>query len=167
MFTIIKHRLFFGASALILGLFFIGAYLKKDKINTRSDLVEIAANLDNYSFNEYRGYRYHTYHYYLYFHGYRNRFQIIADFVWLFKKKSFEQDIDSHDILHIYVSKKDYKNINNQFNIRLFGINKNGFDYLNVTESIKKYNNGTEIYAGTIFIIVGALLFYFNRSKFK
>jgi len=136
--TIFKYRVLFGATVFcIVGLLFIIYYLNRDKIQSKSDLVEISANMKDYSFAENRSIRRHTFQYYVFLHGFNNRFQIIADFVPLFNKEAFEQNIQSYEIITVYISKKDFRSLNKRYNVRVFGINSSRTAYLDIEPAMK------------------------------
>jgi len=164
MFT--DRKLFISTALILVGLFFSGFYLFKDNVKTKSDLIEINAELQKFSFIRY-GIRNDHYSYNLYFNGYQNRFQIIADFVDFFNKDSFEKSVKNGDTLRIYISDYDFKNIRDQNKVKLFGIYKKETTYLDYKDSINKYKSCGPFIGGLLFIIIGALIFYYNKGKLK
>jgi hypothetical protein len=164
---IFKDRKLFVSTILILvGLFFCGFYLFRDKVRTKSDLIEINAKLRHFSFQRY-GIRNDHYSYYLYFAEYGNRFQIIADFISFFNKDYFEKTVKNGDSLRIYISSYNFNNIRNQTKVKLFGIYGRETTYLDCQDSIDEYKSYGPLIGGLIFIIAGGLIFYYNRNKLK
>lgn len=159
------RKLFVSIILVIVGLIFLGHYLLKDKVNSKSDLVDITTKLRDFSFDEYKGYRNHTYSYYLYLDGYRNNFQIIADFVDYFNKDYFERTIKVGDSIRIFISRNDFVNIQNYEKIKVFGIYSKNSVYLDCDNSIYQYNSGLTLYGGLLFVAVGLILFYTNKDK--
>ncbi len=163
---ILKDRkLFVSIILVIIGLIFLGHYLLKDKVNSKSDLFDITTKLRDFSFDEYNGNRNHTYSYYLYLDGYRNNFQIIADFVDYFNKDYFERTIKVGDSIRIFISRNDFANIQNNDKIKVFGIYSKNSVYLHCDNSIDQYNSRLTLYGGLIFVVVGLILFYTNKDK--
>jgi hypothetical protein len=152
---------------LISGLVFLGHYILKDKINSKSELIEINAKLNNFSFIEKRHLNHHIYTYYLYLDNYKNKFQIIADFADYFKKDYFERSIKIGDSIRIYVSRKDFSKINSQQKIKLFGIYKQNETYLDCDSTIYQYNGKLALYGGLIFLIASMIIIYYNRNNWK
>ena len=166
--TVLKDRKLSGGLLLILsGLFFIIIFLLKDKVKTQSDLVEFDAVIKDFSFSEYKGLRNHTYKYFLYLKGYRNQFQIIADFMDYFRKDYFEQTLSSGDKIRIEISRQDFNKIHVKQKIKLFGISDDKAIYMNSIGTIHQYNNTFPFYAGLLSILVGFILFYFNWEKLQ
>jgi len=159
------RKLFVSIILVIVGLIFLGHYLLKDKVNSKSDLVDITTKLRDFSFDEYKGYRNHTYSYYLYLDRYRNNFQIIADYVDYFNKDYFERTLKIGDSLRIFISRNDFANIQDNEKIKVFGIYSKNFVYLDCDNSICQYNSGLTLYGGLIFVAVGLILFYTNKDK--
>jgi len=159
------RKLFASTILVIVGLIFIGHNLLKDNVSTKSDLVDITTKLHDFSFDEYKGYRNHTYSYYLYLDGYRNNFQIIADYVGYFNKDYFERTIKVGDSVRISVSRNDFANIQNKENIKVFGIYSKNAVYLDCDNSVYQYNSGLTFYGGLIFVAIGLMLFYSNKEK--
>jgi len=147
------------------GLLFSCFYLLKDEVRTKSDLVEINVNLSNFSFIEHNGAKKSIFEYYLYFSGYNNKFQIIADFLEYFDKDFFERNIKIGDDIRIYIPLNDFNNIKNQDKVKLFGIHGKSMIFLDCQSTIDKYNSELPIGFGLIFIILGGLIFYFNKEK--
>jgi len=152
---------------IIVGLFFLGHFVFKDKVTSKSNLIDINATLRSYSFKEHKGLKYKTFVYFLYLDKYQNSFQIIADFIEYFDERYFERSVKIGDTLRICISQNDFNNINNQDKIKIFGIYKNGETYLDCDNTIKDYNSKSILYGGLIFIIVGLIIYYFNKSKLK
>lgn len=159
------RKLFVSTILFIVGLFFLGHYLLKDKVNSKSDLVDISTKLRDFSFEEYKGYRNHTYSYYLHLNGYRNDFQIIADYVDNFNKDYFERSVKIGDSIRICVSRNDFAAIQNKEKIKVFGIYSKNAIYLDCDNSIYQYNSGLTLNGGLIFFAVGLILFYSNKDK--
>ena len=130
-------------------------------------MIDINAKLNNFSFIEQRDFRRHTYTYYLYLDSYKNKFQIIADFVDYFKKDYFERTIKIGDSIRIYVSRQDLSKINSQQKIKLFGIYKQNETYLDCDNTIYQYNGKFTLYGGLIFLIAGIIIIYYNRNNWK
>jgi len=158
-----------GAAIFILsGIFFVGYFLLKDRVDSKSDLVEINnAVVDDFSFTENRGIRNHTFWYYLTLRPYKCEFQIMAGFNYLFEKDSFERNIKKGDKINIEISRHDFKNINNKETVELFGISDSSMIYLDSKYSIGIYNDDFPKKAGLCLILGGLILFYFNRDKIK
>ena len=159
-------KLFISTTFVLIGLFFCGFYLFKDKVNAKSDLIEVNAKLNNFYFHRY-GIRNDHYRYYLYFDDYKNKFQIIADFRDFFDKDSFERIVQIGDTLRIFIPRNDFKNLKNQEKVKLFGVYGKGKTFLDWNESIDKYNSGWTLVYGLIFIIVSGLIFYYNSEKLR
>jgi len=167
----------FSCMLLIVGIFFVGNFLIKDKVKSKRDLMEIKAALHDYSFTVEKVYdnthiyshsSYHLkYKYYLHLNGFGNNFQIIADFLDNFYKDNFEEEVHYGDVITVLISQNDFNNIDKNRNTRIFGISNSKTTYLDYDLSIQKYNNVTVLYVGLIFIIIGLLLIYFSLNKFK
>jgi hypothetical protein len=160
---------------LLTGLFFEGQFLLKDKVKSKSDLVEIKAALHDYSFTVEKGTNSHAlrsssylkYKYYLHLNGFGNDFQIIADFLDNFNRDSFEEEVHYGDVITVLISKKDFKNIDKDKNTRIFGISNNKITFLDYDLSIQIYNKETELYGGIIFIVIGTIFMYFSLSQLQ
>jgi hypothetical protein len=150
---------------IIVGFLFLGWYFLKDKVKSKSDIVEIRGSLRDYSFAENEGLRNHTFSYFLYFNNYNNRFQISADIIDYFNKKYFEKTIKRGDTLKVCISQKDFKKLNKQGKLNLFGIYDNQTTYLDCNNVIYLYNSTLTLYSGLIFILVGLVLYYVNKEK--
>lgn len=146
------------------GLFFIGDYLFKDKINSIADLQEVNGTVQDYSFVENRGFRSHTYNYYIFLNEYPNRFQIVADFIPDFNKANFEYSVRKGDFLKILIAKNE--NGQNQ-DIRLFGIKNRTTEFLSPENAIIDYNSKTILILGIVLSIVGLILLYYDINKRK
>ena len=149
----------------MVGLFFLGHYLLKDKIKSKLDLIDISSTMSRSSFEEYKGVRMHTYGYYIKLDRFDNRFQVVADFVDYFNKDSFVKTVKNGDSLKLSISRNDYNHIDNIDKIKIFGISKNGIIYLNSDDTINKYNNDFTLTGGLIFILVSLIVFYKNKRK--
>ena len=163
--VIFKDRKLFVSSAFMLfGLFVFGLYVFKDNVKTKSDLIEVTVKLSHYDFHTY-GTRNDSYSYNIYFEEYKNRFQIVADFIDYFKQELFENTLKKGDTLKIFISRNDYNNLKNRNKAELFGIYGKEKTYLECSDSIERYNNETNLYIGIILIIVGGIIFYLNSEK--
>jgi len=159
-------KLFVSTAFMLFGLFAFGFYIFKDKVKTKSDLVEIDVKLKHYDFHTY-GIKNDSYRYNLYFDEYKNRFQIVADFIDYFRQELFERTVNNGDTLRIFISRNDYENIMNQDKVELFGIYGKKKTYLEFENSIERHNNETPLYIGLIFIVVGGIIFYLNSDKLR
>jgi len=159
------RKLFGAIFCVIIGFVFLGFFLTKDKVDSKSDLVEINGTLQNFSFTEHNGYKSHTYSYFIYLREYNSKFQIIADFIDYFNKDYFERALKPGDRIRIAISHRDYNEINIQEKINLFGISDNRNTYLDYNDTIQQYNSKLLIYGGLIFILVGLIIFYYNREN--
>jgi hypothetical protein len=144
---------------LTIGFTFLIIFITKDKVYSKSDLIEISASLRNYSFTEFEGYRNHTYSYYLYLDGYRNTFQIIADFVDYFDNSKFEQIMKPGDLTNVEITRKDFEKLRNQKKIKVFGLSAKNEIFLSPKDSIRQYNSQLLLFVFTAFIIVGFITF--------
>ncbi len=149
------------------GFAFLFFYFVRDKVSTRADLVEVQSLLSNCSFVEDRGYRYHTFNYYLTLDGYSAQFQIIADFTDLFYKDEFKKDVKQGDSVSVWIAKSNFQDVQKEKNIMVFMISTRQRVYLEDRFTISEYNNRFRIYAGLVFLLVGAFLLFKNREKLK
>ncbi len=152
---------------ILIGFFFIGHNLYKDKISSTSDLKEINGTIQNYSFVENRGLRNHTYSYYIYLNEFVNGFQITADFVDWFDKSKFEQSVKQGDSVKIIVSKYDYAKIGSIEKAIAFGIDSKTKEFLSPENVIREYNSKTTFYFGFVFVTAGMILLYFDIKRRK
>lgn len=159
-------KLFISTFLMLIGSVVLCLYLSRDKVNMKSDLVEMNVILNSYQFNRY-GLRNDHYCYNLYLGNYRNRFQIIADIIDCFNKKAFEKNIKTGDTLRVFISRNDYINLRNLGKVKLFGIYEKDTTYLDSECTIEKYNSNFPVVLCLIFIIGGGLIFYFHKDKLK
>ena len=152
---------------ILVGLFFIGHDLYKDKVSSTSDLKEINGTIQNYSFIENRGLKNHTYSYYIYLNEYLTGFQISADFVDWFDKAKFEKTVKQGDSLRVFISKYDYAKIGSIEKAFAFGIDSKTKEFLNPDNVIREYNSETALVFGLVFITAGMILLYFDVKRRK
>ena len=150
---------------MLVGVFCIGFFIFKDKVKTKSDLIEVEAQLSNFSFHEYKGLKNHTYKYFLYFNDYNNRFQIIADFIDYFDREYFERKVRIGDTLRIYISQNSFDNIRNKEKVKIFGLYGKKETFLDCENAIDRYNSDFPLWAGLSFLIVGVLIFVYHSDK--
>ena len=152
---------------ILVGLFFIGHDMYKDKVSSTSDVKEINGTVRNYSFVENRGLKNHTYSYYIYLNEYVNSFQVTADFVDWFDKTKFEQSVKQGDSLKIFISRYDYTKIGSIDKAVAFGIYSQTKEFMNTKNVIREYNSETVFVFGLVFIFAGMTLLYFDIKRRK
>ena len=160
-----NKKLLLATFSMIVGLIFLGHFLLKEKIDSKSDLVDVKATLRDFSFGEYHGYGRHIQSYYLFLDRYNNKFQIAADFVDYFDKEFFMRTVKIGDTLRICVSSNDFSKREDTEKVEIFGIYKKNLTYLACENAIIEYNSKLTLYSGLILIFVGLILFFINRDK--
>ena len=159
-------KLFFASLWIILGVFLLGFFLTRDKVESKSDLIEVNGTLQDYSFTKRYENKHNSYSYYIFFREYNSTFQIIADFIDDFKIYTFKRTLKPGDRIKIAISRADYSEINNQERIKLFGISDNENTYLDFNDAIEEYNSNVLVYFSILFILMGIVTFYKQREKF-
>ena len=159
-------KLFFASLWIILGIFLLGFFLTRDKVESKSDLIEVNGTLQDYSFTKRYENKHNSYYYYIYLREYNTAFKIIADFVDDFKIYTFKRNLKPGDRIKIAITRTDFNQINNQETIKLFGISDNENTYLDYNDAIEEYNSNVLVYFSILFILMGIVTFYKQRAKF-
>lgn len=95
------------------------------------------------------------------------RFRIIADFYPIFEFDSFKT-IERGEQLTVAVQKSDLPFLNrNVGEIRVYSLNSENKNYLDINKAIKKHNSPLLYYMGTIFILVGIIIIYYSNKSIK
>jgi hypothetical protein len=154
---------------LAVGFAFLIFYMAKQKVYSKLDLFDISASLTDYSFIEHNDFTGQSYNYYLYLDGHTNTFQIIADFIKYFDRSSFENNMKVGDVVTLEITTKDFKNLNNQKRIKVFGISGKNDIFLDPKDTIQQFNSQLPLFGMVAFIIIGfiTLVIYLDEIKTK
>ena len=165
---IIKDRKLFASILLIIvGIFILVHDLLRDKVKSKAELIEIQSTLRDYSFIENKGFRRHIIDFQITLDDYEPNFKIIADFADYFNRNLFERTVIAGDTLRVFISKRDYLNIDRKQKIKTFGIYKNNTTFLNLEQSIAQDNNDLLMYSGLFFLFIGIMIFNRNKNKLR
>ena len=158
-----RQQYAFTTLAVLAGLFFFYHQLTRDTLKSDADLFQIDGIVKDYSFADKQGGRGMTHEYYIWFDGYRNAFQIPADFLGYFKKTEFETQVRKGDSLTLTIPKQKMTNLNSDEDIYIMSIDKQTYNYLDKVKTMENENSGFDIYAGSFFLVIGIGFYFFKR----
>ena len=157
--------LFAGYTLIIAAIIVSTIKFSRAKVKSAEDLHFISAQFKTYEFID-GNKGYHNYQIWL--KGYSNAFKISADFLSLFHKTKFINS-PSDSSLTLSIAKEDLNilNKNNDY-LMIFSLTDSSENYLDLTETIKRYNSNQDyIYFGILFLLGIILLYFGYKSKIK
>jgi len=145
-----------------IGIFLLVDSLTKEKINDKTEFIELKDNLKSYEFFD--GARGHK-HYYFYCENYCNKFQIKADYIDFFDKNDFPKTKNVELIFK--VSKKDFKNKSNCDKIFVYNIETKQQNLLSISKVLEFESKNFAIIIPTLFILGATIVFIIRKNKLK
>ncbi|HET6555817.1 MAG TPA: hypothetical protein VFG54_00790 [Prolixibacteraceae bacterium] len=154
----------FTTISIIISLLSISHFVTKDKIHSDNDLIRIEGEFIDYSFQHgSRGNKM----YYFWLKEFNCTFQIPADYLDSFDKNRFISNVRINEILVLYISKKQFENLNLDKRIFVQHIEKEKLIFLNKRDSIEQESGFGEIYFGVAFFIAGLVYFRIRTTIWK
>jgi hypothetical protein len=160
-----RQKFAFTTFSVLAGSWFLYSTITKDKVLSITDLRPINGTLSNYSFvHGERGRR----KYYLWLKEYSSTFQIPADFISFFEKKTFETNAQIGQPLSIRISKFDEGKLRQaQSHIFIYDLQQGNRKYLDCSSTIKQENSPLFYYAGTGFILAGVGFYFYKKRQLR
>jgi hypothetical protein len=167
IFLIANSRILWaGFSSLISGFLFLGFYIFQDQIKSTSDLTQLEGKI-NYCSIMPHSKTSSAYSYFVHLDNFENKFKIIEGFVDYFNRTDFDRNVKKGDLIKIYISNNDYKNIRKLSVVNIYGLTVNDTEYLNSNKCVSHHNSILPLYGGLGFILLGLIILYFKRDIFS
>ncbi len=140
--------------------------LTKEKIKSEDDLAEVQGNFLKYSFKDNTGRR-QGHQYYIWIDGYRNAFQIKADYLGIFKGIEFITTVRRGDNVQFTIPKFQANKLNSDENVFVTSIKVKRSTYLSMEKTLEMEKGIASSYADFFlaggFFIVGLVVYIRKR----
>jgi hypothetical protein len=166
-----KKYLTEGHFGLLLGIvafiYFLSHGLTREKIESEADLMEVQGSFIRYSFKDNTSYRRSTHEYYIWIEGYRNAFQIKADYLAIFKYPKFITTVRRGDNVQFTIPRFLADKLNSDENVFVTSIKVKRSIYLNMNETLKVEKgilaSYGEFFLAGMFLVVGLVVYIRKR----
>ncbi|MDP1801466.1 MAG: hypothetical protein Q8L81_08945 [Bacteroidota bacterium] len=159
-----RDKCLFSSLTIFTGLFFFYHQFTRDTLKSDKDLLQLKGIVKDYSFADKQGGRGMTHEYYIWLDGYKNAFQIPADYLGYFKKEEFETQVRKGDSLSLTIPRQKMIKLNDSNDdIYVMSLDKHNYNYLDKVKTMENENSGFDIYAGIFFLVIGIAFYFFKR----
>lgn len=166
-----KRYLTEGHFGLLFGLtaffYFLYTGLTREKIESENDLIEVQGRFLNYSFKDNIGYKRQGHQYYIWIDGYKNAFQIKADYLRIFKGVEFITTVRRGDNVQFTIPKFQTDKLNTEQNVFVTSIKVKRSTYLSKDKTLEIERGIASSYADFFlaggFLIVGLVVYVRKR----
>jgi hypothetical protein len=136
------------AFALPVGIFLFYEEYKAPTVENQDDLINIEGRIQNYTFQDKQGARGMKYEYYIFLKDFPCRFQIKADYLQLFNKTKFVENVKIGDSLKVSIPKEIENQIWRNQDVFVLSVSSEDQKFLEEKGTIKKENKNFNVLAG-------------------
>ncbi len=160
-----RQQFAFTTFFVLVGSWFLYYAITKNKVISPDDLRLVEGTLSNYSFvDKEKG----QYQYYLWLKQYSTSFQIPADFLPFFQRRTFDKEIILGQKISLKISKFEEKKLEELYSrIFIYDIQQESKNFLWSELTIKKENSNLFYYVGSGFILAGLGFYFFRKNQLR
>ena len=149
--------------------YFIYTGLTREKITSDEDLVEIRAPYLRHSFVDNEGFKNFTHQHYIWTENEKLSFQVKADYLAIFKKADFTNQLVQGDTITFTVPKGQLKKSGIDDHYFVTSIESEGTIYLDKDEVLKMERklaaSNADYYFGIMYLVVGLFVYFRWRLR--